>query len=180
MISFVRARIVGCWFDLMMRVPRSQQAKAMEILVRPQQLRILQRKHAAPPRISRRQKRILAVLTTKWRDVTGGVRARLDDGMLLFTPATVLKWQRALVRRTWTFTRVRPAGRTTIAPAGEALMLRLASEHARWGSSKRQGEVLKLGYTVGRSAVRDVLKRRHVPLAPPRGRHGSTWSTFLH
>ena len=180
MIYFVLARILGCWFDLMMSVPRSQQAKDIEILLLRQQLRILQRKQAFPPRIFRRQKLTLAVLSTKWRDVTGGARARLDDVMLLFKPATVLKWHRELVRRKWTFTRARPTGRPTIAPAVEALILRLASENSRWGYSKIQGELLKLGDTVGRSTVRDVLKRRHVPPAPTRGRHGSTWSTFLH
>ncbi len=110
MIYFVLARVVACWLDLIMSVPRSQQAKDIEILLLRQQLRILQRKHASPPRISRRQKLILAVLSTRWRDVTGGARARLDDVMLLFKPATVLKWHREVVRRKWTFARARPAG----------------------------------------------------------------------
>jgi hypothetical protein len=36
-----------------------------------------------------------------------------------------------------------------------------------------------LGYTLGRATVRAVLKRRHVPPAPVRGRRASTWRPFL-
>ncbi|MHB1134969.1 MAG: hypothetical protein ACYC4L_21575 [Chloroflexota bacterium] len=42
-----------------------------------------------------------------------------------------------------------------------------------------QGELCKLGYTVGRSNVRDVLKRRKIPPAPRRGREGGWWRAFL-
>ncbi len=39
--------------------------------------------------------------------------------------------------------------------------------------------MFKLGYSVGRSTVRDVLKRQHVPPAPQRAQRGSTWRSFL-
>ena len=39
--------------------------------------------------------------------------------------------------------------------------------------------MLKLKYTIGRSTIRAVLKRQHVPPAPERGKQGSTWRTFL-
>ena len=59
------------------------------------------------------------------------------------------------------------------------LILRLARENPRWGYSRIQGELAKLGCRVGRSTVRDVLKGRHVPPAPERGHRGSTWRQFL-
>lgn len=46
------------------------------------------------------------------------------------------------------------------------------------GYGKIEGELLKLGYRVGRSTIRDVLKRQHIPAAPVRARH-STWHAFL-
>ena len=47
------------------------------------------------------------------------------------------------------------------------------------GSSKIEGELLKLGYRVGRSTIRAVLKRQHIPGAPLRARQSSTWRAFL-
>jgi len=90
-----------------------------------------------------------------------------------------LKWHRELVRRKWTLKKKAPLGRPPIPPDVEALLLRLANENPRWGDGKLEGELGKLGYDIGRSTIRDVLKRRRVPPAPERGKHGSSWRTFL-
>ena len=140
MTSFVLGRLFSLLLALRAIGRYSNHAKDLHILLLQQQLPILQRKQPRPPRLSRRQKLILAVLTTQLLDVTGGARAHLDDVVLLFKPDTVLKWHRELVRRTWTFTRCRTSGRPAIAPELEALILRLAKEHPRWGSSKLHGE----------------------------------------
>ncbi len=59
------------------------------------------------------------------------------------------------------------------------LIKRLAEENPSWGYSKIHGELLKLGYSIGRSTVRDILKRHGVPPAPQRTKQGSSWRTFL-
>lgn len=59
----------------------------------------------------------------------------------------------------------------------EALIVRLARENPRMSFDKIQGELLKLGYAVDRSTVRNVMRRHHFPPAPERGR--SSWRTFL-
>jgi transposase InsO family protein len=41
------------------------------------------------------------------------------------------------------------------------------------------GELSKLGISLGRSTVRDILKRQHVLPAPRRAHTGSTWRQFL-
>lgn len=113
----------------------------------------------------------------------GWYSAHLDDVVLLFKPATVLKWYRKLVRRKWTFTRRRPSGRSSIVPELEALILRLAKENPRWGYSKLHGEPgarwAKLGFTIGRSTIRAVLKRGRVRPAPQRASRGAAWRPFL-
>src|SRR5215467_13823312 len=106
-------------------------------------------------------------------------RARLSQSLLLFTPETVLRWHRDLVRCKWTFRHRPAAGRPRIAGALEALIVRLARENPRCGYSKIEGKLRKLGYHVGRSTIRDVLKRQHVPAAPQRARQSSTWHAFL-
>jgi hypothetical protein len=97
----------------------------------------------------------------------------------LFKPDTVLKWHRDLVRRKWTFSKRPTGGKPATDPQLQTLLLQLAHENPTWGYSKIQGELLKLGYPIGRSTVRDILKRQQVPPAPERAKRGSSWRTFL-
>ena len=59
-------------------------------------------------------------------------------------PQTLLRWQRELVRRKWTYRR-RPAGRPPLDPELRELVLRLARENPRWGCVRIRGELRKLG-----------------------------------
>jgi putative transposase len=53
----------------------------------------------------------------------------------------------------------------------------LAQENPRWGYGKLQGELLKLGHRVSRSAIKRLLRQQGLPPAPERGH--STWRTFV-
>ena len=64
-----------------------------------------------------------------------------------------------------TYRRRKVGGRPPIAAEVAALLLRLATENPRWGYGRLQGELAKRGHPLGRSTVRDVLKRRRVPPA---------------
>ena len=107
------------------------------------------------------------------------MRARLGQVILLFKPDTLLKWHRELVRRKWTLKRAARRGQPPLSHELEALILRLAQENPTWGYGKLEGELGKLGYAIGRSTIRDVLKRQRVPPAPERAWRGSSWQTFL-
>jgi hypothetical protein len=97
--------------------------------------------------------------------------------MLIFRPDTVLRWHRHLVRRKWTFRRKGNPGRPKIPPELEALIVRLAKENQRWGYEKIQGELLKIGYRLSVSSVRNTLKRHGV--TPVSQRSTGSWRTFL-
>jgi putative transposase len=166
-----------CWLglDVLSVLRQSEREKAVEVLLLRQQLRILERKQRRPPRVSRWDKLTLAVLAARLKG-----RSRLNEVMLLFKPDTVLKWHRDLVRRKWTFQPAkRRAGNADLDPELEALIVQMALANPRLGYKKLVGELGKSGYRVGRSTVRDVLKRHNIRPAPERRRTGSSWRTFL-
>ncbi|CAA9356409.1 MAG: Mobile element protein, partial [uncultured Chloroflexia bacterium] len=137
------------------------------------------RKQPRAPRISRWEKLTLVLLARNLTGLTTSARSHISQVVRLFKPDTLLKWHRELVRRKWTFKKKEPLGRPPISAEVEGLILRLANENPRWGYGKLEGELSKLGHDVGRSTIRDVLKRRRVPPAPERSRQGTRWRTFL-
>ncbi len=179
MLYHTLAQLLSLLLDLFTASRRSDQQKDLEILLLRQQLRILQRHHPTAPHISRWEKLGLAVLAARFTGLGCGARTKLNQVLLLFKPDTVLKWHRDLVRRKWTFDPRPTSGRPPTCPELQALLLRLAQENPTWGYSKLHGELLKLGYDIGRSTVRDILKCHHIPPAPQRAKNGGRWSTLL-
>src|SRR5215467_2775336 len=91
-------------------------------------------------------------------------------------PGTVMRWQRRLVTRKWTYPH--RTGRPPVSAEIAALTERLATENHGWGYQRIQGELLKLGYRVSASTIRRVLKALKIPPAP--NRHtDATWRQFL-
>jgi len=80
----------------------------------------------------------------------------------------VLRWHRELVRRKWTYAHKRRGGRPRLSPDIEDLIVRLAKENPRWGYGKLEGELLKLGFQVSRTTIRNVLNRHQIVPAPVR------------
>ena len=169
MFWFVLAHLVAFLVDLVAGGQHADRDKDLQILLLQHQVRLLQRQRPQP-RLTRWEKLTLAVLTTKLARLTAGPRSRLEHAILLFKPETVLTWHRELVRRKWTFRRPRSGGRPALPLEVEGLILRLARENPRWGYGRLQGELRKLGHPLGRSTVRDLLKRHGVPPAPTRER----------
>lgn len=102
----------------------------------------------------------------------------LPSGRLMFTPSTLLRWHRELVRRRWAAFGRRPGrGRPQLSSEIQDLILRLARENRRWGYLRIAGELRKLGHRVSASTIRGILKRNG--LGPARRRRGPTWRHFL-
>ena len=93
----------------------------------------------------------------------------------LVTPETLLRWHRRLVRWRWTYPR--RGGRPPVDARLTLLTGQMARDNPGWGCKRIQGELLGLGYRVGASTVRRVLKRLRIPPAPQCSR--STWRQFL-
>src|SRR6266568_3762415 len=96
----------------------------------------------------------------------------------LVKPETVLGWHRELVRRKWAaFGRRRGPGRPGLDPEIQELILQIARDNPRWGCVRIRGELLKLGHAVSATAIRKLLRRHRIGLAPLRSRQ--TWKAFL-
>jgi len=142
--------------------------KDLEILLLRQQLAILQRKSKHPVKPSRIEKLTLAVLTTKFKQTTQQTANQLRDVIRIFQPETVLRWHRELVRRKWTYPNKNKGGRPPISKETENLILQIARENSRMGYGKIVGALLKLGFKVSLTTVRNVLARHSVQPAPVR------------
>lgn len=112
------------------------------------------------------------------RLILAALARHLPASRLMFSPATLTRWHRELVRRKWAaFSRRPRRGRPPIPDQIRELILTMAKDNPRWGERRIQGELLKLGHRVSNSTIRLVLRRRRVPPAPRRG--GLTWRQFL-
>ncbi len=131
------------------------------------QLSVL-RRTVKRPELRRRDRVVLAAAS--------GLLPRERWSLFVFSPQTLLRWQRELVRRKWTYRR-RRAGRPPLDPVRRELVLRLARENPRWGCVRIQGELRKLGVWVGATTIRTLL--RQACLGPAPRRTGPSWAEFL-
>ena len=162
MLYLMFVRLTG-WIALL---ASSAASKDAELLVLRHEVAVLRRQHLRP-KLDWADRAVLAAL------------ARLLSGSLrrsrLVTPDILLRWPRRLVR--WRWTNPPKAGRPPVDARLVALIEQVARENPGWGYRRIQGELLGLGYRVGASTVRRILKRLRIPPAPQRSR--TTWRQFL-
>ena len=166
LLSFIYLAFVSL-LKLLVRSGRPAQVKDIELIVLRHQLEIL-RRQVERPRLRSSDRAFLAAASRL-------LPPRRRHGLLV-TPQTLLRWHRALVRRRWTYARVRP-GRPSIDAEKRELVLRLARENPRWGYQRIAGELRKLGLAVSPSTVRRLLASAGLGPAPRRS--GPTWREFL-
>ncbi|MGH3406062.1 MAG: hypothetical protein ACRDRJ_26715 [Streptosporangiaceae bacterium] len=162
MLYLMFVRLTG-WMTLL---ARSASSKDAELLVLRHEVAVLRRQNPRPK--------------LDWADrAVIAARARLLPRPVrmgrLVTPETLLGWHRRLARWRWTYPP--KGGRPPVDARLVALIGLMARENPGWGYKRIQGELLGLGYRVGASTARRVLRRLRIPPAPRRGR--ATWRQFL-
>ncbi|MGW1682878.1 IS3 family transposase [Saccharopolyspora sp. NPDC002376] len=143
-----------------MLLGRSSAYKDVEILVLRHEGAVLRRTNPKP-RMNWADRAVFAALI---RLLPKALRAHR-----LIIPGTVLRWHRRLVTRKWTYPN--RTGRPPVDDAIAVLIERMANENHTWGYKRIQGELLKLGYRVGASTIRRVLKRLRIRVCPEFGCH---------
>ena len=82
-------------------------------------------------------------------------------------PDTVVRWHRSAWRAYWRWKSRRRSGRPRIPAELRQLIVRIATEHPRWGAVRIVGELRALGF-------RQVTARRTVPVATAGKRFSAT------
>ena len=160
-----------CYFilRLVLRMTADDDAREREaeILVLRHQLVVLKRANPRP-RIRRLDLMMIAAFAKL-------IRQDRWSGFIV-SPATILGWHRELVARKWTYRRSR-TGRPPLDPSLGRLIVQMAKDNPRWGVIGIKGELQGLGYRVGATTIRSLLRRAGIPPAPRRT--GPSWSEFL-
>jgi hypothetical protein len=140
----------------------------VKVVVLRHQLMVLKRQ-VSKPRLRRRDRLFMAAMSKALP------RARWSS--FVVSPQTLLRWQRDLVRRKWTYKRISGAGRPPIPDEVRELIVRMGRDNLRWGCLRIRGELAKLGIRVSATKIRTLLRASGLGPAPRRG--GPTWTEFL-
>jgi putative transposase len=167
----VLAKVYGCLGFLLnlalIRLPQAE--RDAELVLLRHELGVL-RRSVKKPRLRPWDRILLTVLAMRL--------PRSRWGALIVRPGTILGWHRALVRQKWAaYGRRRRPGRPRLPEQCRELILRLAKENSGWGYVRIRGELLKLGYSVSSTAIRNLLRRQGVPTSPRRSE--MSWRQFL-
>jgi hypothetical protein len=125
------------------------------------------RRQVARPKLDWADRAVLAALC--------GLLPAVLRAHRLVTPGTLLAWHRCLVKKRWRYPN-RP-GRPGAGKEIRVLVLRLARESPAWGYRRVHGELTRLGYQVGESTVRRILRARGRGPAPRN--LDTSWRAFL-
>ena len=136
-----------------------------EIAALHHQLRILQRRTGARPRLRSIDRILWTWLSRLW---SGWRRA-----LVIVKPETVLAWHRRGFQLYWRWkSRKRGPGRPKVSRDVRALIRKMSLSNPGWGAPRIHGELLKLGIDIGQTSVGQYMVRCRRPPS-------QTWRTFL-
>jgi len=81
----------------------------------------------------------------------------IKNSISIVKPETMLRWQRQLIKRFWTYKSDKQIGRPPVDRKIKQLILSMKNDNLYWGHKKIQGELLKLGIPIDQKTIRNIL-----------------------
>ncbi len=141
--------------------------RGREILMLRKELQVLKRQ-VKKPRFTAGDRLLFVALLKLSRPVI--------HRLITIKPATVLKWHRQLVARKWNFS-TRRVGRPPVDGKICLLVIEMKRNNRRWGARRIKGELRKIGITLSKSSIRNILNDAGYP--PSARNFEETWIPFL-
>ena len=105
-------------------------------------------------------------------------RHLLQRTSVLFSSETVLGWYRKLVAQKYSGSYTRKSGRPRTSLGLIELVVQIARNNPSWGYGRIKGVVEHLGYTIGRTTIRQILDD-HGIVPDPEQKRRISWKVFL-
>ncbi len=103
------------------------------------------------------------------------ISGRVEKHLCIVKPETLLKWQRASIKKQWTYKRKKP-GRPALTKQIKQLILQMKNDNFLWGARRIYGELNKLGIDIHYTTVYRVIQTfRKNGFIKPSG----SWEIFL-
>jgi transposase InsO family protein len=155
-------------FPIIFSLFRSRKSITIENILLKKQLEIKTRKkHDIRKQLTHSDRVIMVIL-----NMVGNIK----DKVTIIKPETVLKWQRILIKRFWTYPHPKLPGRPTVPANIKNLILSIKNDNLYWGAKRIQGELIKLGTYLAIKTIRNIVSdfRRNEKV-----KKGLSWSKFL-
>lgn len=82
----------------------------------------------------------------------------IKDYISIIKPETVLKWQRNLIKKFWTYKTVKKMGRPSVPNDIKLLILEIKNDNLYWGAKRINGELIKLNIVLDVKTIRNIIK----------------------
>ena len=154
-------------FNLLFSIFRSKKSLLVENSLYKKEIEILKRQKKNHLRFNHSDRIVFSILNNT---------AHLKDTISIVQPETILRWQRQLIKRFWTFKHLKRGGRPPVDNEIKQLILSMKNDNLYWGYKKIQGERLKLGVKLDTKTIRNIIAiyRRKGKL-----KKSLTWKRFL-
>ena len=151
--------------------PKSKRELIAEVLFLRQQLEVINRnKPDIKAKIQGTDRTIVAIsknFISHWKKVC-----------YIFTPDTLIKWHRQLVKRHWAWISSKTNNwKNKIKEETKQLIIQMKKENITWKAERVRGELLKLNIHVSKRTIQKIL--RTIPNLPAPLHANNNWKTFL-
>lgn len=141
--------IITFLFQIIFNLFKSQKRLSIQICLQKKEIEILKRQNQKKRLKLHHSDRIIFSMLDK----IGNIK----ESISIVKPATVLRWQRELIKKFWTFKTKNRVGRPPVPNDTKQLILGMKNDNLYWGNKKIQGELLKLGIALDEKTIRNIL-----------------------